>query len=530
MCFSNKRVAFTALFDNILWGILMKKRISLLALALLIYSSCSYASENNDLRTQFLTNRTSICGINIRTFNAQDTNGNEIIDENEVSGNFLNAIDRLDEIQALGINTLHVLPITPTGRLKALGTAGSLYAISDFWGINPQLVDKNSNLSDVEQAKKFIEECHKRNIRVIIDLPSCGAYDLFLTHPELFIKDDKQCSIVPTDWTDVRLLNTGNNKKLNQDVLDAHKKFVDLVLDIGADGIRADVATIKPSAFWETIIKYTREKDPEFMFLAEASDSWREPPSKYAEFTPYDKLLQAGFDGYYGSFFNLKEWNAEQFMEHVKFNLKLLHSYKEPKSVIMSFTTHDEVSPIILHGANFSNMISWLNATLPFNPYCIDGFFTGDNYIYSWANTKAINSETDDDYYFVHRGKLDIFNFSRKPDGHNKDVLENFKKAYNFRNNNIDLISKGTFTDLKTGNAKVFAFSRTYNSEKIYVVGNLDFKNPHNKITIKDSGINKRTEIKIVNGHENIKTGHNKIFTDLDAGEIKVLKINERNK
>lgn len=508
----------------------MNKQISMLALALLIYGTCAYASENNDLRTQFLNNRTSICGINIRTFNAQDTNGNGIIDNDEISGNFLNAIERLDEIKELGINTLHILPITPTGRLKALGTAGSLYAISDFEGINPQIVDKNSKLSDIEQAKKFVEECHKRNIRVVIDLPSCGAYDLFLTHPELFIKDSKQCSIVPTDWTDVRLLNTGNNKKLNQDVLDAHKKFIDLVLEIGADGIRADVATIKPSEFWKTLIKYTREKDAEFMFLAEASDSWRESPSKYAEFTPYDKLLQAGFDGYYGSFFNLKEWNAEEFMEHVKFNLKLLHSFKEPKSVIMSFTTHDEVSPIILHGANFSNMLSWLNATLPFNPYCIDGFFTGDNYIYTWANTKAANSETDDDYYFVHRGKLDIFNFSRKPDGHNKDVLDNFKKAYDFRNNNIDLISKGGFSDLKTGNPKVFAFSRFYNSEKIYVIGNLDFKNTHNKITIKDSGINKKTKVTIITGHENIKLGHNKICTDLDAGEIKVLQINERNK
>ena len=192
----------------------MKKKISCFALALILCSGSAFANENNDLRTLFLTNKANLCGINLRTFNAKDTNGNEIIDENEESGNFINAIDRLDEIKALGINTLHVLPITPVGRLKALGTAGSVYAAEDFWSINPQLVDKNSKLTDIEQAKKFVEECHKRNIRVIIDLPSCGAYDLFLTHPELFIKDDRLSSIVPTDWTDVRLLKTGNNKKL----------------------------------------------------------------------------------------------------------------------------------------------------------------------------------------------------------------------------------------------------------------------------------------------------------------------------
>ena len=197
----------------------MKKKISCFALALILCSGSVFANENNDLRTLFLTNKANICGINLRTFNAKDTNGNEIIDEDEESGNFINAIERLDEIQALGVNTLHVLPITPVGKLKSLGTAGSLYAISDFQTINHQLVDLTSPLTPMEQAKLFVEECHKRGIKVIIDLPSCGAYDLFLTRPELFIKDKKQLSIVPTDWTDVRLLNTGNNEALNDDVL-----------------------------------------------------------------------------------------------------------------------------------------------------------------------------------------------------------------------------------------------------------------------------------------------------------------------
>ncbi len=487
------------------------------------------AGENNDLRTLFLNGRAGICCINIRTFNANDTNGNEIIDEDETGGNFLNAVERLDELRKLGINTLHVLPVTPIGRLKALGTAGSVYAPANLWTINPQLVKKDSELTDLEQAKRFIDECHKRNIRVIIDLPSCGSYDLFLTHPELFIKDARQCSIVPTDWTDVRLLDTGSNNRLNQDVLDVHKKFVDLVIKIGADGIRADVATIKPYTFWQEIIKYARSKDPQFMFLAEASDSWREPPSKYAVFTPYDKLLQAGFDGYYGSFFNLKEWKAQEFIDHIKFNQKLLNSYREPKNVIMSFSTHDEVSPVVLKGENFSNMIIWLEATLPFNRYYIDGFPTGDTYIYPWANTKAEKTETDDDYYFVHRGKLDIFNFSRKPGGNNDNILENFKSASKFRQENENLILKGSFTPLKTDNEYVFAYTRTLNKETVVVIGNLDFENPQNKITLKVPNLNKKKSfLDIVAGNDNIKTENKKIFTDLDAGEIKVLKISER--
>lgn len=499
-----------------------------LFIALIVLSMFAMPANAVGLRTMFLNNQAVICGINIRNFNAKDTNGNEIIDNDEESGNFINAVGRLDEIKAAGINTLHVLPITPVGKLKSLGTAGSVYAMADLWTINHQLVDLTSPLTPKEQAKYFIDECHKRGIKVVIDLPSCGSYDLFLTHPELFIKDKKQLSIVPTDWTDVRLFNTGNDEKLNQDLIDAHKKFVDMVLDLGADGIRADVATIKPYKFWVEIIKYTRERNPEFLYLAEASDSWREPPSKYAEFTPYDKLLEAGFDGYYGSFFNFKDWKSgNDLIEHIKFNKKLLTSYGEQKSVIMSFTTHDEVSPIVLKGEKFSVMLCWLEATLPFNPYFIDGFQTGDDYLYRWANTKAAFTETDDDYYFVHRGKLDIFNFSRKPGGNSELVEVNFKKAMKFRNDYADLISKGMFTPIKTKRDKVFAYTRTYQGDTIVVVGNMDFKHPQRRVTLKVAGIKKKSSLDVIHGMKNYKTGKNKIYTDLDSGEIKVFKLGE---
>ena len=502
-------------------------RVKFLSLIIIILLFMNVAIADEGLRTMFLNNKAVICGINIRNFNAKDSNGNGIIDSNEESGNFINAIERLDEIKELNINTLHLLPITPVGKLKALGTAGSVYAMSDFDSINPQLVDKNSSLSSMEQAKLFVDECHNRGIKVVIDLPSCGAYDLFLSNPELFIKDKKQLSIVPTDWTDVRLLNTGKDDSLNQDVLLAHKKFVDMVLELGADGIRADVATIKPYKFWEELIEYTRRKNPEFLYLAEASDSWREPPSKYAVFTPYDKLLLAGFDGYYGSFFNLKDWKtAEPFMEHVKFNKKLLTSYPEDKSVILSFTTHDEVSPIVLHGEKFSVMIAWLEATLPYNPYFIDGFQTGDDYLYPWANLRAKATETDDDYYFVHRGKLDIFNFSRKPGGKNEFVKANFKEAFRFRTENSDLISKGTFTPLKADKEKVFAFSRSYQGETVIVIGNLDYKHLQKRVSVKVSGLKKKKEMQVVEGLTNHKTKNNRLITDLEAGEIKVLRMN----
>lgn len=511
----------------------MLNRLKILLLTLLITFSVStkvYAADQpwvNDLRKLFLANAANIYELNIRTFNANDKNGNGIIDFDleEESGNFINAIDRLDELKNANINAIHVQPITPIGKTKALGTAGSLYSASGFDSLNPQLKSSKSALSIEDQAKKFIDEAHKRNIRVIIDLPACGSYDLYMQQPELFIKDKNGQPVIPADWTDVRLLNSGTEENINRDVYNLYKSFVDMVLELGADGIRADVAPLKPAKFWKELIEYSRKRDPQFMWLAETSDSWTAPISTYGVYTPYNKLLEAGFDGYYGSWFNIKNWKtADELYKHIKFNQELLSKYKDKKSVIGSFTTHDEMSPILINGNKFSEMITWLNATLPLNAYFVDGFPTGDNYIYFWANKKAPKTYTDDDYYFVHRGKIDIFNFSRKPGAANYDLYENFLMSTKLRQITAPLLANGKLTILKSDNPKVFAYAMSHNEKTVLVFGNLNF-----------SDISE-CKVKVPKYNENLMTvpikiksipvfKNNKFNIKMEPGEIIVLLV-----
>lgn len=511
----------------------MQKFIKLLLVFILVLLSTAKAQAYdvwiNDLRTIFLSNKAIIYAVNLRTFNADDKNRNGIIEEElgETSGNFLNAINRLDEMQAMGINTLHLLPITPIGRVKALGTAGSLYAAASFNELNPQLKDKNSPLSIEEQAKKFIDECHKRRIRVIFDLPSCASYDLYLKRPELFKLDKTGNPVVPADWTDVRLLDAGRDSQINMDVYKMYQNFVDMAINLEADGIRADVATIKPYDFWKKLISETRVRNPQFLFLAEASPSWTKPPSEYAVFTPYDKLLNAGFDGYYGSYFNLKDWKtAGDLYSQVKFNLDLSKKYTDGKSVLGSFATHDEISPILLNGPMYAKMIIWLNATLPLNSYYVDGFPTGDDYLYFWANKKAKKTFTDDDYYFVHRGQIDIFNFSRRPGGNHIDILQDFITANRFKDYARNLVSQGAFTTYRTNSSSVFAYSRTYDKSMVIVIGNLDFKKTQNaQIFIpKISPESATIPIKMISIPQ-ISKG--KITVELIPGEVQVLYFEE---
>ena len=55
--------------------------------------------------------------------------------------------------------------------------------------------------------------------------------------------------------------------------------------------------------------------------------------------------------------------------------------------------------------------------------------------------------------------------------------------------------------------------------------GNLDFKNSQNKISINDLNIRKNTNFDIITGNTNIKLVRKNIHTDLNPGEIKVIKI-----
>ena len=503
----------------------MKK--TLLTLLLLLITS-GYALAETNLREMFQNNESIIYSINLRTFNANDKNGNGIIEfsHGETSGSFINAIDRLDELKDLGINTIHVLPITPVGKIKALGTAGSLYAMSDLLSINPQLLDSNSELSPKEQVKLFVDECHKRDIKVIIDLPSCGAYDLFINRPEFFILDKDREAYTPLDWVDVRVFNIANDEKLfSSDIFVLHKLFINSIVDLGFDGLRADVATMKPYIFWKELITHTRKMNPNFMFLAEASEAWTEPASEKAYFTDYKQLLEAGFDGYYGNYFELKNWKTiDDLAKSVQNQQKILKKYKEKKSVIGSFATHDVVSPLITGGENFSKIIIWLNATLPLNPYYVDGFLQADDYIYEYSNKKAAETFTDDEYYYVHQGQIDIFNFSRKPGSDSTILADEHKVAINLRNKFKKEITQGKFIPLKTKNNEIYAYQRLLNKKSVVVVINRNLVNS-NDVNIKIKGFNTKSKINYVKEPSSAKLIKSKLTGKLKPAEIIILTL-----
>ena len=86
--------------------------------------------------------------MHVRSFN--DSNGDGI-------GDFQGAIQRLDYLEQLGVTAIWVLPFYPS-PLRDDG-----YDIADYTSVNPMY-------GDIDDARQFIAEAHKRQIRVITEL------------------------------------------------------------------------------------------------------------------------------------------------------------------------------------------------------------------------------------------------------------------------------------------------------------------------------------------------------------------------
>ena len=352
------------------------------------------AGYKNNLRSMFQNNQAVIYAMVPRTFNAKDTDGNGLIEGNEEPGYFTNMVERLDELKSYGVNTLHWLPINPPGKYAAKGSAGSVYAPLDYLSIDPKLDDPRNPKSVYEEAKDAIKECHKRNIKVMVDLPSCMSVDLYESRPDLRATDAEGKPKTPEGWEDIRMFNPwqdADKRILNPALVDYHKKFVDMCIDLGIDGIRADVGRAKPPEFWDIITSYARSKDPEFGFLAECYTYEDASPMKNMPADRPEEALEAGFDTYYGQYHIFHSWKAKDFHKFVEDNLEMSKRHEKGKSLIGSFATHDDKSPMSNGGPDYCMMTSVLQATLPMtNPYVISGFESGDRYIYPY-DKKYVN-------------------------------------------------------------------------------------------------------------------------------------------
>jgi glycosidase len=272
-------------------------------------------------------------------------------------------------------------------------------------------------------------------------------------------------------------------RTLNPQLLEYHREFVDMMIDAGVDGIRADVARAKPVEFWDIIIPYSRKRDPEFAWLAETYTYEDASPQANMPFDRPEDSLRAGFDAYYGQYHIFHEWqSAKDLHDYVIDNLNMSYRVDAGKSLIGSFATHDDVSPMFHGGEVYCNLTSGLQATLPMmNPYIVDGFQSGDYYVYPYRNTYNPDTMTDNHEMTAHQGKLDIFNLSRRPGGKEPQIGKFMTECFKFRDKYDDIIRRGSYIILnkeKDKQDQVIAFARHRQGKTILVLANKDVNHP----------------------------------------------------
>jgi maltose alpha-D-glucosyltransferase/alpha-amylase len=227
-------------------------------------------------------------------------------------GDFQGLLQKLDYLQDLGVTAIWVLPFYPS-PLKDDG-----YDIADYYSINPRY-------GNIKQFKQFLDEAHKRRLKVITELVINHTSD---QHPwfqrartapkgsaerDYYVWTDN-----PGQWKDVRIIFTDyeasnwtwdpvaqqyywhrffhHQPDLNYDsqlVQQEILKILDYWCQMGVDGFRLDAVPYlferegtngenlpETHAFLKKMRKHIDEHFPGTVFLAEAN-MWPEDSASY---------------------------------------------------------------------------------------------------------------------------------------------------------------------------------------------------------------------------------------------------------
>lgn len=207
--------------------------------------------------------------------------------------------EHFKRIRDLGFNWVFVNPIQEPGM------SGSIYAIKDYFKINPMLSDSGHGSSPEDQVREMIEAAEDEGLSMMIDLVvnHCSVDSPLLDeHPEWFEWDEKREVVHPhamhnkekVVWGDLARFNYQGRK--DTDGLHAYfTGVIDYLAGLGFRGFRCDAAYQVPPDSWEKVIQRAKRARPGLLFAAETLGC-----------TPGEtrKTARAGFD----YVFNSSKW------------------------------------------------------------------------------------------------------------------------------------------------------------------------------------------------------------------------------
>ena len=166
----------------------------------------------------------------------------------------------LSYLKGLGMTHLWCTGIIrhSTGKPFVKGDAGSPYAISDYYDVNPYLAAEPSRR--MEEFEALVRRVHSHGLRFIIDfVPNhvgCDYSDSFGGIP--------LCGWHDYDWTDTIKIDYSA-----PGTWEAMYAIVRFWASKGVDGFRCDMVELVPPEFLKWLIARIKEEFPQIIFIAE---------------------------------------------------------------------------------------------------------------------------------------------------------------------------------------------------------------------------------------------------------------------
>lgn len=403
-------------------------------------------------------------------------------------GTFINIKNDLLRIKSLNIDTIWLMPIHPIGKVNRKGELGSLYAIRDYFGVNPELVRNSVGKDDEEleelgkqQLKELIDTAHRdHGMKVILSFVGnhCAPDNVLLDpnnpeekggyHPEWFFMDEDGVPNPPNaDWSDTvdikygagideiekpKYPNDGDRKAMWNFMISVLKYWVE---EFDVDGFRCDFAHWIPLAFWRQAINEVKRIKSSVVFIGEVYERTQEH-------------LEIGFDAIYhfelynqlkSLYYEIK--NNDPYYEIPYIPQKIKHedsAYPKGYRLFRYTENHDEIRAAEMYGsAQAAQAPTLMSFTLPGVPFIYIGQESGETI----RPSLFIGDREATDF-----PKID---FNRDP-----ALTEWYCKVMRIRKDNLAL-TDGDLEFMESSNRKVLAYSRVAGESKIIVAINFDY-------------------------------------------------------
>jgi starch synthase (maltosyl-transferring) len=213
----------------------------------------------------------------------------------------------IPHVKEMGFNAIYVNPFHETGF------SGSLYAVKDYYRLNPLFLSPGADPSDFTPLRAFINKCKSEGVDLIMDLViNHTAFDSVLTksHPDWYKRDADgkfKCpyAVDPSDpsnvtvWGDLAIIDNEKSKK-REELWNYWDSLIGFFQKMGILGYRCDAAYQIPAPLWEYLISSAKKRDSGTKFFAETLG---------CQMSEIEALAHVGFDYLFNS---SKWWNFDK--------------------------------------------------------------------------------------------------------------------------------------------------------------------------------------------------------------------------